>query len=48
MINRDPLVEHPEIISNYFERGGWQITLIELLYMGHLITAFPNFVLVSK
>jgi hypothetical protein len=28
--------------------GGWQVTIIELLYLVHLFTAFPNFMIVSK
>lgn len=47
-MNRHPYVHNPQIITDYFRNGQWQMVVIEIVYMGHMITAYPNFLIVSK
>lgn len=48
IINRVPQIKSPQIITDYFHHGQWQMMAIEVIYMGHMVTAFPNFLIVSK
>ena len=48
VINRTPVKSDPEVISEYFGAGEWQVHLIQLIYSIHLITALPEFILISK
>jgi hypothetical protein len=47
-VNRIPFKKIPETIEDYFESGGWQVGVIEVLYVVHLFSAFPNFTIISK
>ncbi len=48
IINRIPLNSSPEIIEDYFNQGDWQVHVIQVMYSIHLVTALPEFVLISK
>jgi hypothetical protein len=41
-------VKNPQIISNFFAPGQWQVSLIQAVYMLHLLSVFPNFLILSK
>jgi hypothetical protein len=41
VINRTPVKSDPEVISEYFGAGEWQVHVIQLIYSIHLITALP-------
>ncbi len=48
VVNRVPIKSDPEVISEYFGAGEWQVHLIQLIYSVHLVTALPEFILISK
>ena len=47
-MNRKSYVKNPQIMTDYFTHGQWQMVVLEVLYMGHMISAFPNFLINSK
>lgn len=48
IVNRTPQIGRPELITHYFEVGGWEVTILQGLYMMHIATTLPEFVLISK
>lgn len=48
IVNRTPYKQNPETINEFFKPGEWQNSLIEVVYMIHMISAFPNFLIISK
>jgi len=48
IVNKTPFHKNPETISDYFDQGSWQVMIIELLYIAHLLSAFPQYSIISK
>ena len=48
IINRSSYVANPQVISDYFMPGQWQIVIIELVYLITAISILPSFLIVSK
>ena len=48
IINRPSYVANPQVISDYFLPGQWQIVIIELVYLITAISILPSFLIVSK
>jgi hypothetical protein len=46
IINRKPRIDDPQTISEYFEIDGWEIRVIEGMYLSHLLSATPEFVII--
>lgn len=41
IVNRHPINDDPQTISEYFEAGGWEVRTIRIIYMFHMFTATP-------
>ena len=48
IVNRPSVVKHPQTISDYFIPGQWEVTTIEVIYLIHMFTVFPIFIIVAK
>jgi len=48
VINRQGYSKHPQTVNQYFSRGGWQVTILEYVYLIITTTIFPNYMIVSK
>lgn len=48
LINREPRVDDPETIEEYFPKNSWQVQLIQIIFFLHLITVSPEFCTVIK
>jgi cellobiose-specific phosphotransferase system component IIC len=48
IVNRVPFKTPPETINDFFRTGQWQSSLLNAVYMIHMISAFPNFLIISK
>ncbi len=43
-----PGPDKPETITEYFGVDEWQVVLVQIIYLIHLYSAFPEFLLISK
>jgi len=48
IINRTPRNPEPQTISEYFAIDGWQVRVIEAVYLYHLLSATPEFVMIMR
>lgn len=48
IINRRPVVKHPQTISIFFSPGQWEVIFIQVINMLHIISTLPNFMIASK
>lgn len=48
ILNRKPLSDHPQTVENYFPTNNWEVKIIASIYLVHLLSAFPEFLLISK
>jgi hypothetical protein len=35
-------------IEDYFSQGAWEVKIIEAIYLVHLYSVFPEFMIISK
>jgi hypothetical protein len=51
LINRNASVLNPGTIIDFFEGGEdeeWNLSVLEILYIIHILTTFPEYVILSK
>lgn len=48
IMNRVPLTNDPQTIEDYFKVGNIELRVIESIYLVHLYSCLPEFVLISK
>lgn len=48
IMNRTPLTNAPQTIEDYFKVGNTELRIIEIIYLVHLYSCLPEFVLISK
>jgi hypothetical protein len=48
IVNRKPTVSQPQLMSDYFPSGQWQVSVIEISFAIIVLTFVPNYIIVSK
>lgn len=41
-------MDNPKTVENYFPDNNWEVKLIAAIYLIHLYSVFPEYLLISK
>ena len=47
VLNRKGYTKNPQTVNQYFLRGGWQVAILEYVYLIITTSIFPNYLIVS-